>query len=170
MITLIQGPPGTGKTTTAVEIVLEWLRSSPSQIMACADSNIAVDILYNEFQKAGIKSIRIGPGYDEKSDFKMDKNYKIYSVYQSSKQYHNANNVRFGIMKRMLGEAQVVCATCVGSTSEFLRGMVFQRVIIDEATQATEMATLIPLTRGAQQVVLIGDHKQLPPTVISTFA
>jgi regulator of nonsense transcripts 1 len=48
--------------------------------------------------------------------------------------------------------------------------MVFQRVIIDEATQATEMATLIPLTRGAQQVVLIGDHKQLPPTVISIFA
>jgi Lhr-like helicase len=26
LLTLIQGPPGTGKTTTAVEIVLEWLR------------------------------------------------------------------------------------------------------------------------------------------------
>lgn len=170
LLTLIQGPPGTGKTTTAVEIVLEWLRSNPSTILACADSNIAVDILHSEFMKAGIKAIRIGPGYDDKNDFKLDKNYKIYNSYYMTKQFHNANNIRFGIMKRMLQDAQVVCATCVGSTSDFLKGMNFQRVIIDEVTQATEMSTLIPLIRGCHQLVLIGDHKQLPPTVISTFA
>ena len=38
--------------------------------------------------------------------------------------------------------------------------------LIDEATQATEPATIIPLTKGCKQVVLIGDQNQLPPTII----
>ena len=170
LLTLIQGPPGTGKTTTAVEVVLEWLRSSPAPILACADSNVAVDLLYSEFMQAGIKAMRIGPGYDDRHEFKMDKNYQQYITFYNSKQFHHSNSIRFGIIKRMINEAQVVCATCVGSTSEYLKGMNFPRVIMDEVTQANEMSTLIPLTKGCQQLVLIGDHKQLPPTVISTFS
>eukprot|EP00951_Prasinocladus_malaysianus_P031731 scaffold305896_cov16-Prasinocladus_malaysianus.AAC.1 len=36
--------------------------------------------------------------------------------------------------------------------------------------QATEPSTLVPLMRGARQVALVGDHKQLPPTIISREA
>ena len=36
----------------------------------------------------------------------------------------------------------------------------FPCVLIDEATQATEAATLVPLCRGAQQLVLLGDQCQ----------
>ena len=170
LLTLIQGPPGTGKTTTAVEIVLEWLRTSSSPILACADSNVAVDLLYQEFMQAGIKAVRIGAGFDENIDFKSDKQYASYLAFQNAKQYHNANGVRFNILKRKINEAQVICATCVGSTSEYLKSMTFPRIIMDEVTQANELATLIPLIKGCQQLVLVGDHKQLPPTVISTFA
>lgn len=46
----------------------------------------------------------------------------------------------------------------------------FRVVVLDEATQATEPSSLIPLTRGAQAVVLAGDQKQLPPTVLSQSA
>ena len=42
--------------------------------------------------------------------------------------------------------------------------------MIDEATQATEPASIVPLVKGARQVVLIGDHRQLPATVISAKA
>lgn len=170
LLTLIQGPPGTGKTTTAVEIVLEWLRTSSAPILACADSNVAVDLLYQEFMQAGIKAVRIGAGFDENIDFKSDKQYASYLAFQNAKQYHNANGVRFNILKRKINEAQVICATCVGSTSEYLKSMTFPRIIMDEVTQANELATLIPLIKGCQQLVLVGDHKQLPPTVISTFA
>jgi regulator of nonsense transcripts 1 len=48
--------------------------------------------------------------------------------------------------------------------------MSFERVMVDEATQATEPAVLVPLTRGCRQLVLVGDHCQLPPTVLSTRA
>jgi superfamily I DNA and/or RNA helicase len=67
----------------------------------------------------------------------------------------------------ILDKAQVLCCTCIGSGHELLDGRKFPRVLVDEATQATEPATLVPLVRGARQVVLIGDHRQLPPTVIS---
>jgi len=66
--------------------------------------------------------------------------------------------------------AQVVCATCVGAGSGVLERFRFTRVLIDEATQATEPSTIVPLCLGAEQVVLVGDHCQLPPTVVSESA
>ncbi|CAN0399239.1 unnamed protein product, partial [Laminaria digitata] len=42
----------------------------------------------------------------------------------------------------------------------------FSTVVVDEATQATEVATLVPIIRGCQQLILVGDQNQLPPTVI----
>ena len=42
----------------------------------------------------------------------------------------------------------------------------FQQVLIDEATQATEPEALIPVVTGCKQLILVGDHCQLPPVVI----
>lgn len=41
----------------------------------------------------------------------------------------------------------------------------FDLVFIDEAGQATEPEALVPITTGAQRLVLIGDTKQLRPVV-----
>ncbi len=71
---------------------------------------------------------------------------------------------------KVLKNAQVVCCTCIGSGGDILDNMTFERVMVDEATQATEPAVLVPLTRGCRQLVLVGDHCQLPPTVLSTRA
>ena len=46
----------------------------------------------------------------------------------------------------------------------------FSTVIIDEASQATEPGTLVPLIHGCKQLVLVGDHYQLPPTIKSKSA
>jgi regulator of nonsense transcripts 1 len=67
----------------------------------------------------------------------------------------------------ILDKTQIVCCTCIGSGNQILDGRRFPQVLIDEATQATEPASLVPLIRGARQIVLVGDHKQLPPTVLS---
>ena len=70
----------------------------------------------------------------------------------------------------ILEHAQVICATCVGAGDRLLDSRRFPLVLLDEATQATEPASLIPLTKGTRHVVLVGDHQQLPPTVISRRA
>lgn len=41
------------------------------------------------------------------------------------------------------------------------------QVLIDESTQATEAECLIPMVLGAKQVVLVGDHCQLGPVIMS---
>jgi senataxin len=73
----------------------------------------------------------------------------------------------------VLREAQIVCSTLsvAGSGDLKLIGdSKFETVVIDEASQAIELSTLIPLQMGCCRLVLVGDHKQLPATVFSKVA
>lgn len=65
--------------------------------------------------------------------------------------------------------ANIVCATNSGCGSELLSDKKFDTVIIDEATQATESSCWIPITL-AEKAIMAGDHKQLPPTILSEKA
>lgn len=73
------------------------------------------------------------------------------------------------ILEQARDHTQVFVSTLVGSANNLLRGKIFDLVLIDEAGQALEPATWIPITR-ARKVVLAGDHCQLPPTVKSKTA
>lgn len=79
----------------------------------------------------------------------------------------------FGLEKAaaelVLSNADVVCATCVGAGDDLLEAYTFRVAVVDEATQCTEPAALIPLSKGLSGV-LVGDARQLPPTVISPAA
>jgi len=69
-----------------------------------------------------------------------------------------------------LRAADVVVSTCSGAGDEGLMSEVtFSIVVIDEATQATEPAAMVPLVRAAA-ALLVGDAQQLPPTVVSADA
>ena len=73
------------------------------------------------------------------------------------------------IIEKTLKEADVVCSTLVGSVSRHIEKMHFKTIIIDEAAQALEPATWIPICK-ANKVVFAGDPFQLPPTVKSREA
>ncbi|KJA17170.1 hypothetical protein HYPSUDRAFT_206440 [Hypholoma sublateritium FD-334 SS-4] len=77
----------------------------------------------------------------------------------------------FSIQQKMLtdivSDADVVCTTCITSACYALNIMDFPVVFIDEASMSTEPASLIPLMKGSEHVALIGDHKQLPPVIVS---
>ncbi len=72
-------------------------------------------------------------------------------------------------IRRVLEEADVICTTNSTAGSETLRDLQFDFVVIDEATQAVEPSCLIPMLKG-KRVTMAGDHKQLPPTVMSMKA
>lgn len=59
----------------------------------------------------------------------------------------------------------IVGATCLGiDGGKYTREIEFDWVIVDEAGRATPPEILIPLVRG-RKAILVGDHKQLPPTL-----
>lgn len=70
----------------------------------------------------------------------------------------------------VLNEAEVICATTIGCGHRLLESRKFPIVLMDEATQASEPSSLVPIVKGCRQLILVGDHQQLPPTVISRKA
>ena len=70
---------------------------------------------------------------------------------------------------RLIAETDVICSTNSTAGSELLSNVSFDAIFIDEATQSMEPSCLIPMVKG-NKWVLAGDHKQLPPTVISQEA
>lgn len=73
---------------------------------------------------------------------------------------------------KILTEAQIICATLLGSAHDFLASLLmqFDQVVIDEACQCVELSAIIPLRYGCTQCIMVGDPNQLPPTVLSQRA
>jgi len=73
------------------------------------------------------------------------------------------------IAKKILLESEVVLCTNSSASLEILKDFDFDTTVIDEATQTTIPSVLIPICK-AKKFILAGDHKQLPPTILSEKA
>jgi ATP-dependent RNA/DNA helicase IGHMBP2 len=82
--------------------------------------------------------------------------------------WRQARDIEFEISRRIIASAQVVLATHGGLSKRLLKGD-FDLVVLDEASQATEPLSWIPLTM-AKKAVFAGDSMQLPPTIYSVEA
>ncbi len=85
------------------------------------------------------------------------------------KLFEKAEELEEKAIREVLEEAEVVVTTNASAGLEFLDGIEFDVAVIDEGSQATEPSVLIPITR-AKRFVIAGDHKQLPPTILSEEA
>lgn len=72
-------------------------------------------------------------------------------------------------VNEVLERADVVCTTNSSSASQALEDREFYLCVIDEATQASEPSCLIPAVKS-DKLVMAGDHKQLPPTILNERA
>ena len=162
-VTLVQGPPGTGKTATALAILQAWVRSGclrGGAALATSDSNIAVDNLLEGLARAGVRVVRLG-----RPDSVRPELLRFCPDAGGASSGDKAAD--YAAKLAAIRSAEVVCATCVGVGAELLKACSFPAVLVDEATQATEATTLVALCRGAQQLCLLGDQCQLPPTLVS---
>lgn len=196
-VAIVHGPPGTGKTTTLVEAINETLMRE-SQVLVCAQSNMAVDWISEKLVDRGINVLRIGNPTrvnDKMLGFTYERRFESHPDYpqlwairkairelrknrkKGSENYHQkmdrlksrAAEIEIRINAELFGEARVIACTLVGSAHRLLEGMKFGTLFIDEATQALEAACWIPMRR-ASRVILAGDHCQLPPTIKSIAA
>lgn len=58
-VAFVHGPPGTGKTTTLVEAIRLTIHKE-NQVLVCAPSNAAVDLLVEKLSVLGLNTLRIG--------------------------------------------------------------------------------------------------------------
>ena len=196
-VRVLHGPPGTGKTTTLVEAINETLKRE-TQVLVCAQSNTAVDWISEKLVDCGIPVLRLGNPTrvnDKMLSFTYEHRFADHPDYpklwqvrrniremrrkrrESGERFHQkmerlkevAVELEVRINADIFGQARVIASTLVGAGNRLLDGHKFSTVFIDEAAQALEAASWIPIRR-ASRVILAGDHCQLPPTVKSLEA
>jgi len=94
---------------------------------------------------------------------------KQQSREESRKLLQDARALERQALRAILRDCPIVAATATGLEPEIVEDRRFDLVVLDEAAQATEPAAWVAITLG-DRVVLAGDPKQLPPTVLSDEA
>lgn len=82
-VAIVHGPPGTGKTTTLVEAIYETLHRE-SQVLVCAQSNMAVDWISEKLVDRGGSVLRIGnPSRvnDKMLSFTYERRFESHPLY-----------------------------------------------------------------------------------------
>lgn len=111
-----------------------------------------------------------GKGARGVSSDKMKSMAKWIEINQEIDEAHDEiKRIENRMIKNIIEESDVILATNSSAALESIARVKFDVAIIDEASQATIPSILIPLAK-AHRFILAGDHKQLPPTIISERA
>ncbi|XP_078610135.1 putative helicase with zinc finger domain isoform X3 [Branchiostoma floridae x Branchiostoma japonicum] len=171
---LLCGPFGTGKTFTLAQAAKQILKQPNTRILICTHSNSAADLYIKEYLHPYVLT-----NHEEARPLRVYyRNRWVRTVHPivqgycliSDSGYNFRMPTREDVMKH-----RVVVATL--STSRYLCHLelepgTFTHILIDEAAQAMECETIMPvaLATSTTRIVLAGDHMQLSPHVYSDFA
>jgi hypothetical protein len=168
--------------------------TSPRRILAVAHSNGAADVLLQALLDVGVPAIRAGrpasvsPSVLHRTVLAMaDRHPEVIALRARAHDISVNDQARMStaleiklclsdVCRTILKTAPVVVASCIGANQlledNFGTGIgaasSFPMVVLDEAAQTTEPALVCALAAArAEQVVMVGDTQQLPPTVAS---
>uniref|UniRef100_A0A7N6AM39 RNA helicase n=1 Tax=Anabas testudineus TaxID=64144 RepID=A0A7N6AM39_ANATE len=159
------GPPGTGKTITLIESILQIYHFLPSsRVLVCTPSNSAADLICIRLHNSGF--LHAASMARVNASCRQDE-----SIPEVLRSYSKAGeDIRHASFHR------IVISTCSSAGMFHNIGLQvghFTHVFLDEAGQATEPESLIPISLVSErdgQIVLAGDPRQLGPIVKSKLA
>lgn len=194
-VLLVQGPPGSGKTRMIAQMAKEifgelYLLSSdklqgneynlPKPVLILANTHRAADEVITKlatFKDLAPYVIRLESYSKDHPELVKDFIIPNKVGYDSSFGTKADADLLVSILKKGIDiykKAGIIVGTLGSVGNNLLKGLKFQYVIVDEAGQATEPATLgalrhlCPKTEseeGYPRIILVGDHKQLPPVI-----
>ncbi|SGZ09231.1 DEAD/DEAH box helicase [Moritella viscosa] len=143
----IQGPPGTGKTKV-ISCITKLLVERNERVFITSHTHMAINNALNKIAKEGIACIKVGGDNSKKGLDNVD---------------------CFGYADDWEGrpdKGYVIGATPFATCSKRLDQYEFDTVIFDEASQITTPLAVMAM-RKAKRYIFVGDHKQLPPVILS---
>uniref|UniRef100_A0AAR2L521 Probable helicase with zinc finger domain n=1 Tax=Pygocentrus nattereri TaxID=42514 RepID=A0AAR2L521_PYGNA len=171
---LIIGPYGTGKTFTLAQAVKHILKQPDTRVLICTHSNSAADLYIKDYLHPYVEA-----GNPHARPLRVYfRNRWVKTVHPVVQQYCLISGAYFTFQmptRQDIEQHRVVVVTL--STSQYLCQLdlepgLFTHILLDEAAQAMECETIMPLALASKstRIVLAGDHMQLSPFVYSEFA
>ena len=169
-------------SNAAVDLLTEKLSDAGLSVVRLGHPARVTDVNLNKTIDAQItqhgyykelKNLRRKAGEYRSLGFKYKRKYgraereqRQQLLKEASRMQDEAEQLEHYIVADILAKTDVVTATLVGASAQAAKGMRFRTLFIDEAAQALEAASWIPILK-AERVIFAGDHYQLPPTVKS---
>lgn len=170
---VIHGPPGTGKTMTLVEAVLQlYTTRKDARILVCAASNSAADYVLQKLINKETPVVQ---------------EHEIFRLNAASRSYEDVPSdlIHFCFFDDLvfkcpplqaLWRYRIIICTYMSASLPYAEGIRrghFSHIFLDEAGQASEPETMVPLSNLCTKqtvVVLAGDPMQLGPVIYSKDA
>jgi DNA replication ATP-dependent helicase Dna2 len=144
----IQGPPGTGKTKV-IGLIARLLAAEGQRILITSHTHMAINNALNKVAKEKVPVAKIGSC----SNFKgLD---KCVPRFENGSDWEARPDAGY-----------VIGSTPFATCSSRLENFCFDTIIFDEASQITVPLAIMAMRKG-KRFVFVGDHKQLPPVVLS---
>ena len=115
------------------------------------------------------KNITSNKNIDVKNNWEMNSDYLNENIISEKKDEENiviTPELIDKYVKYLINEHNIIVSTCSTSYDAKLVDIKFKYVLIDEATQCCEPEALLPIMHGSRYIVMIGDQRQLGPTII----
>ena len=144
----IQGPPGTGKTKV-ISIIVKLLVEAGQRVLMTSHTHMAINNALNKIVEEGVPVVKICASGGKKSLSDKVLHFEYGSKWED-----------------IPDTGYVIGATPFATCSERLESFTFDTVIFDEASQITIPLALMAMRKGCR-FIFVGDHKQLPPVILS---
>lgn len=119
------------------------------------------EIIHNASKNRGSRGIN--PKKMKSMSCWLEKNKDVDKIQNKIKKIEDK------IIKNIIEKSDVILSTNSSAASEYIENIIFDLAIIDEGSQSTIPSALIPISK-AKKFILAGDHKQLPPVILSKKA